>query len=110
MYRLGTGAVERDMKKAQHYWELAAMLGDVEARCNLGVLEWNVGNYIRAFKHYMIAATVGSKDALDEVKNGFLKGLVTKDEYASTLRAHQQRLNEMKSDERDKAASERIRN
>ena len=109
LYRLGTG-VERDMKKAQHYWQLAAMMGDVDARCNLGVLEWNAGNYIRAFKHYTLAARVGSKDALDEVKNGFVKGLVTKDEYASTLRAHQQRLNEMKSDEMDKAASERIRN
>ena len=32
-----------------------------------------------------------------------MKGFITKDEYANTLRAYQQRHDEMKSDDRDKA-------
>ena len=32
-----------------------------------------------------------------------MHGIVTKDEYANTLRAYQERCNEMKSDERDRA-------
>ena len=76
----------------------------MSARFNLGYLEFKVGNFHRAFKHFMIAAKAGDKESLDKVKIGFMDGYVTKDEYANTLRAHQQRLNEMKSDARDKAA------
>ena len=36
-YDNGEG-VERDMKKAKYYYELAAMGGDVDARHNLGCL------------------------------------------------------------------------
>ena len=38
-----------------------------------------------------------------------MNGIVTKDEYASTMRAYQQRHYEMKSKDRDKAASVRQR-
>ena len=38
----------------------------------------------------------------DAMKDGFMKGYVTKDDYANTLHAYQQRHNEMKSDNRDK--------
>ena len=51
--------VERDMKKAKHYYELAAMGGDVPARHNLGVIEQKTGNKNRAMKHLMIAAGAG---------------------------------------------------
>ena len=56
-YYAGNG-VERDMKKANHYYELAAMGGVVEARLNLGVFERRVGNMNRALKHDMISAGV----------------------------------------------------
>ena len=39
---------EKDLKKAKHYWELAAMGGNVEARYNLGIWEARVGNMNRA--------------------------------------------------------------
>ena len=91
-------------KKAKHYYELAAMMGDKDARHNLGVEDYNAGNYQRAMKHFIIAANTGYKRSLDAVKQGFTKGTVTKDEYANTLRAYQ-KIKEMKSDERDKAAA-----
>jgi len=110
-YRLGIG-VEINKKKANHYYELAAMMGNVHARHALGLLEYVAGNYDRALKHLILAAKAGFEESLHAVKKGFMEGLFTKDEYESTLRAHHKRQKEMKSDERDKAAASerRIRN
>ena len=94
--------VEMDKKKAKHYFELAAMKGDIDARHNLGCVELDAGNGHRAYKHFIIAAKAGDKGSLDEVKEGFMNGMITKDEYANTLRAHQPRQDEMQSDDRDK--------
>jgi len=95
--------VEVDKKKAKHYYELAAIGGDIHARHNLGCMEGNSGNLHRAMKHFIMAAKAGDEISLNCVKVGFMKGIVTKDEYASTLRAHQLRKDEMKSDSREKA-------
>ena len=101
-YDAGRG-MEVDKKKAKHYYELAAMRGDVHARHNLGCNEYNAGNYHRAYKHYMVAARAGFTQSLDQVKMGFMDGDVTKDEYAGTLRAFHERQSEMKSEARDAA-------
>ena len=101
-YNNGMG-VEVDKKKAKNYYELAAMMGDASARHYLGCNEYNAGNYHRAFKHFMLAAKSGYKDSLDQVKEGFTMGIVTKDEYASTLRAYHESQTEMKSEARDTA-------
>ena len=66
-------------------------------------MELDGGNHHRAYKHFILSARAGDKDSLDTVKKGFVRGIVTKDEYASTIRAYHQRVNEMKSDDRDKA-------
>ena len=92
-----------DKKKAKHYWELAAMNGNVAARHNLGCGEMMAGNHERAYKHFILAARSGDEESLNNVKNGFMDGIITKDEYANTLRAHQKIQDEMKSDMRDKA-------
>ena len=105
-YMHGKG-VDVDKKKAKYYWELAAINGDVHARFNLGLLEGNAGNIDRAYKHCIIAAKAGHKESLDKVKAGFMSGHVTKDEYEYTLRAYHSRQDEMKSDDRDKAANVR---
>ena len=97
--------VEASIKKAKHYWELAALKGDLEARYNLGCVEGQAGNEHRAYKHYIIAAKSGYTPSLDRVKKGFMDGDVTKDEYESTLRAYHERQTEMKSDMRDDAAA-----
>ena len=55
-------------------------------------------------KHFILSARAGKKDSLDKVKTGFMHGIVTKDEYANTLRAYQKIQDDMKSDDRDKAA------
>ena len=92
-----------DKKKAKHFYELAAMSGDAHARHNFACFEGQAGNSHRAYKHYIIAAKAGYKLSLDAVKNGFMGGIISKDEYANTLRAYQRAHDETKSDMRDKA-------
>ena len=101
-YERGRG-VEIDKKKAKHYYELAAMNGSVKSRHNLGAFEHEGCDLHRAFKHYIIAARAGCKESLDVVKEGYTVGIVTKDEYANTLRAYQKSQDEMKSEARGKA-------
>ena len=101
-YYNGRG-VEMDKKKAKYYYELAAMNGNAQARHNLGITEGKAGNYHRAYKHFILAAKAGFKESLERVKEGFMHGVITKDEYANTLRAYQQQHDEMKSDDRDRA-------
>ena len=67
-YYNGEG-VERDMKKAKHYYELAAMGGNVDARHNLGCIGGHAGNMSRAVKHWMIAAGAGYDDSLKEIRD-----------------------------------------
>jgi len=91
---------------AKHYFELAAMNGNVVARFNLGNNEYTAGNYDRALKHYMIAVRCGHTDSVTEIQQLFMNGhATTKDDYANALRAHQAYINEIKSDQRDKAAA-----
>ena len=103
-YYFGNG-LERNKKKAVHYCEVAAMGGDLVARHNLGVLEGRSGNMDRALKHYMIAAGSGYSGSLENIKEMFIKGHVTKEDYSRALRVYQARLNEIKSPQRDEAAA-----
>ena len=81
--------MERDEKRAEHHYELAAMGGDVFARYNLG-MEGNAGNMDRAVKHWMVSAGAGFGDCLKIVRQCFLNGHVTKDDFEKALRAHDQ--------------------
>jgi len=103
-YLKGDG-VKRDEKKAKHYYELAAMGGDAKARNGLGLLEMLEGNTKRALKHLMIAVGGGSNESLKTIKQFYMKGLATKDDYAKALRAYQAYLDEIRSDQRDEAAA-----
>eukprot|EP00956_Cyclotella_meneghiniana_P007787 scaffold10383_cov44-Cyclotella_meneghiniana.AAC.6 len=99
-YLSGKG-VKRDMNKAVHHWQIAAMMGHERARYNLGIAEGNDGNHDRAMKHFMISAKCGHDDSLQKVKEGFMIGAVTKNDFEITLRAHKASQDEMKSDQRD---------
>jgi len=100
-YLYGHG-VDDDWKKARYYFEMGAMNGNIEARHMLGIIEETVGNNNRAIKHFIIAARAGLEESLEEVKTRYMEGLVTKDEYANTLRMYQKRQDETKSDARDR--------
>ena len=103
-YNNGDG-VERDEKKAVHYWELAAMGGDAMARHNLGCFDWQAGNMGWAVKHHMIAVSFGDNDSLEKIKRMFKNGYVTKEDYAKALHVYQAYLVDIKSAQRDEAAA-----
>ena len=91
---------------AQKMWELAAMGGDMTARHNLGGFEIEAGNIKRAVIHYMIATAAGYDKSLGAVRQSFLDGYATKDDFERALRAHKEANDETKSEQRDAAATD----
>eukprot|EP00984_Skeletonema_dohrnii_P002527 scaffold876_cov92-Skeletonema_dohrnii-CCMP3373.AAC.2 len=108
MYRDGHG-VEKDEGKEMYHLELAAIGGHPSARYNLGIGEWNNGKTERAVKHFIIAATQGHDDSIKTLMDEFRSGIVSKDDLAAALRAHQAAVDATKSPQREAAeAAEKI--
>jgi len=95
--------VPKDEAKAVQHWEKAAMQGCANSRTCLGVLAVRKGNYERGFRHYLIAAKMGDKVALDNIRRQFARGDATKEQYAEALKGYQESVDETKSPERDEA-------
>ena len=55
-------------------------------------------------KHFKIAAEAGLDEAMKDYMEAFKQGHVEKDDLASTLRAHKEASDSMKSDQRAHAA------
>jgi tetratricopeptide (TPR) repeat protein len=100
MYQLGK-CVEEDNKKRVYHLEEAAIGGHPMARYNLGCVEWESERYNRAMQHFIIAAKLGLDEALEHVKKCFQGGVVSKEDYASTLRGHQAAIDATKSKQRE---------
>ncbi|KAK1737701.1 Sel1-like repeat family protein [Skeletonema marinoi] len=98
MYKKGDG-VEKDEKMAVYHMEEAAIAGHPLARFNLGIYEWNSGNKERAVKHFVIAANLGDVKSVETLKKGYLRGVVSKDDFAAALRAHQAAVDATKNGE-----------
>jgi len=119
--RLG---VKMDLKKAKYYYELAAIMGDVQARYFLGLLEGretnsDVGEYTfealeaklrhrePAVKHFELAARAGHEEAMDQLRKIHNRQAMVEtfsnEEYADIVRAYTKSRDEMKSDDREKA-------
>jgi TPR repeat protein len=97
--------VEKDTRKATYHRQLGAMAGNGKARYNLGCAEYIAGNMDRAYKHWMISANDGYDSSMKAVQEGYKSGHVTKDDNAKTTRAYGNSIDEMKSDDRDRAAA-----
>jgi TPR repeat protein len=85
LYDTGDG-VSKDMVKAKQYHEKGAMAGCATSRLNLGVDDANDGNFDRAIKHWLIAASSGDIRAVNDIKKAMIEGHATKDHYARALR------------------------
>ena len=83
--------------------ELGVIGGSILARHKLALLEFEAGQYKRAFKQLLICAKAGHKSSLDTLKVGFQGGDVTKDEYEKALRAFQKHDDDARSIMRDEA-------
>jgi TPR repeat protein len=102
MYRKGNG-VEKDKKKEIYHLEESAIGGHYAARYSLGAYDAIGGRYDRAMKHHIIAANLGYDRALEEVKEGFRKGHVSKEDFEAALRGHQAAVDATKSKQREEA-------
>jgi len=100
-YYNGKG-VEIDKKKANHYYELAAMGGNEVARFNLGSMEASVGNFDGALKHLMIAVRDGDARSLKAIQWLFSGGFATEDDAVRALHLYQDHFDEIKSDQRER--------
>mmetsp|Transcript_2158 Transcript_2158/g.3337 ORF Transcript_2158/g.3337 Transcript_2158/m.3337 type:complete len:321 (+) Transcript_2158:31-993(+) len=106
-YQNGQG-VERDEKRAINHWEEAAIGGHPGARFNLGAIEEHNrradgSQADRAVRHYIIAANLGHDGSLEQLKKLYPLGLVSKEDFAATLRAHKNVVDETKSKQREEA-------
>ena len=98
---------EQDVEKARYHFEIAAMGGHENARHGLGGIEEGLGNAKKGMKHIMYAARCGYDMSMKSIGEAYKVGYVTKDEYASTLRAYQNSIDEMKSEQREAAKLQR---
>ncbi len=104
LYEKGKG-VEKDKKKEIHHLEEAAIGGHPIARYNLSRFEFINKRPNRAKKYTIIAANQGHDESLDALKKLFkaTKGILSKDEFAAALRAHQAAVDATKSLQREEA-------
>ena len=63
-------------------------MGCVGARFNLGILEACEGNLEIAVKHFIISAKSECDKSLQKVKEGFMIGAATKEDFEKAFRAH----------------------
>ena len=104
MYRKGEG-VEKDEEKETYHLEEAAIGGHPLARYNLANNEWRNNNRIeRAVKHYIIAANLGDDRSIKQLKECYAHGLVSKEDFAAALRAHQATVDATESPQREASA------
>ena len=102
LYHNGKG-VEKDEKKELYYLEEAAIAGHPKARHILASNECRNKRIDRAMKHWIIAANLGYDDSIKALKVGYAHGLVSKEEFAAALRAHQTVVDATKSPHREEA-------
>jgi tetratricopeptide (TPR) repeat protein len=100
LYYKGNG-VDKDEKKAVYHWEKAAIGGHHHARVTLAAHEKIKGRFDRAAKHYIIAANLGCDTSLQYIKQLFVEGIASKEDYAAALRGYQTAVDAIKSAERD---------
>ena len=108
LYAEGQG-VEKDEKKEIYHLEEAAIGGHPFARWLLADYEDKNGRMERAKKHLIIGANLGCDFSLQQIKDFFVKGIISKEEYAAALLGHQAAVDATKSAERDEA-EEAIKN
>ena len=106
MYMDGEGA-EVNMRKGNYHLEVAAIGGNASSRYALGMYERNCGSYERTMKHLIIAAKQGLEDALAKLKEGYVDGQISKDEFGEALRAYQRAVETTKSPQREEGGRSR---
>ena len=101
-YRTGE-VVEKDKSMELYHLQEASIAGHPEARHELALCEGMSGWVERAFKHWIIAASLGNDDSIKALKTCYKDGKISKEDFAGALRAHHAAANAMKSPQREAA-------
>jgi len=91
------------MSKALEFYEVAAKKGSLEAHKELSKFHKRSGNVAEVIKHSKVVASAGDKEAMDSLMSAYGYKLLSKEDLAQTLRAHQASNDLMKSKDRDHA-------
>lgn len=92
-----------DTSKSQSYYQKSVDQGHVPAYVGLGVCQMSRGRYEEGILSIRKSLICGLQDnsTCKELGDAYRDGLITKDEYASTLRANQEAVSACKSKGRD---------
>ena len=104
LYSGGAG-VEQSDEKAKHYYELAAIGGNFDARYYLGEIGLKSDIPRIGMEHHLIGAKAGNVISAKRLQHGYSKGYITKEEFTGALSMHKDAVDGMKSDQRQAAAS-----
>lgn len=102
----GDIVIRKDKGKAMRLFIRGARLGDIKCLYSIGLLRF-MDRKIDYFQYFLKAASAGYQEALDMVKAGYIAKIITKDEYANTLRSFQAVHDEINSEAR-KRFNERL--
>eukprot|EP00577_Skeletonema_sp_RCC1716_P025581 CAMPEP_0113431682 /NCGR_PEP_ID=MMETSP0013_2-20120614/33718_1 /TAXON_ID=2843 ORGANISM="Skeletonema costatum, Strain 1716" /NCGR_SAMPLE_ID=MMETSP0013_2 /ASSEMBLY_ACC=CAM_ASM_000158 /LENGTH=174 /DNA_ID=CAMNT_0000320697 /DNA_START=490 /DNA_END=1013 /DNA_ORIENTATION=+ /assembly_acc=CAM_ASM_000158 len=103
MYQKG-GGVEKDEKMELFHLVEAAIAGHPDARYDLARKEGRNERFDRSAKHFIIAANLGHDGSIRAAEECYKRGgLVSKEDFAAALRAHQAAVDATKSPQRDAA-------
>ncbi|KAK1734970.1 hypothetical protein QTG54_014430 [Skeletonema marinoi] len=95
--------VEKNEKKRLYHLVEAAIGGHPGARFQLAGYEGKNSRFDRMVKHFIIAANLGHDGSIQMLKGCYKHGLVSKEDFAAALRAHQAAVDATKSPQRDVA-------
>jgi hypothetical protein len=98
------GKVEKNEKMEVHHLKQAAIGGHPFARHDLSVKEAANGKYERATRHAIIASSLGYVKSMEMLKANYARWYVSKEDFATALRAHQAAIDATKSPQREAAA------
>ena len=108
VYDKGNG-VAVDKERAALFERVGALRGDIGARYNIGVAEYDFGNHEIGIRHWKIAAEAGYQVSLNALRRIYNadgkkpgKEFISKEYLESTYRACHEAQMEVKSEERDK--------
>lgn len=102
LYAEGLG-VEKNIEREIYHSEEAAIGGHICARHNLGIYEMINNRTERGVKHWIIAANLGNDESMKTLREDYVRGNITKEVYAATLRSYQDAVVGMKSVQRKEA-------
>ena len=98
-----------DKERAALFWRVGALRGDVGARYNIGVAEYDLGNHEIAIRHWKIAAEAGYQPSLNALRKIYNAGnkepgeeFISKEYLDFVYRACHEAQMEVKSEEREK--------